>query len=144
MNKKGLTLIELLLVFSLVAILATGAFISFVGSRKNQALAASANNLQTVLNRARIYSRDIRDETAWGVIKNNSNSYDLVKGNPENIVFVQRFNLDSPIVFDDSDFKIWFKPGSGDTDSLTKIILLNPKGKKITITVTVTGLVELN
>jgi prepilin-type N-terminal cleavage/methylation domain-containing protein len=144
MTRKGLTLIEILLVFSLVAILATGAFISFLGVKANQALSASAENLQTVLNRARMYARDGRDEKAWGVIEHGTTGYDLVEGSPGDFSVNRNFGLESPTRFGGSDFLVWFQPGSGDVSTGVDILLTNQRGAVAIVSVKTTGLIEVN
>lgn len=140
--KKGLTLIELLLVFSLVAILATTAFVSFSGTKMNQALFASGQQLEMILQRARIYSRDQKDYKAWGVVMHDDVSFDLVSGSEKTPTIEQTFYLESPTKFSDHDFAVWFDPGEG-TANQEKIVLINPKGRTIEVHVSQVGLIEL-
>ena len=143
MINRGLTLIETLLVFSLMAILATGAFISVGGVRNSQALVASGKNLGIVLERARIYSRDGRDDKAWGVAAINDSGYNLLSGAPGSFTVVQSFELSPPTRFESPGWNIWFKPVVGDADQAEEIVLVNAKGRLFRVLVSTAGLIEL-
>jgi prepilin-type N-terminal cleavage/methylation domain-containing protein len=141
--KKGFTLIEILLVFSLLAIVGGFCCIEFWKTKANQAVASSASSLQTVLTRAKNYAKDEREAKAWGVKKNDEASYQLMSGSPGSAENRQKFYLDSPTRFEGADWTVWFSPGEGRTGTGVTIVVSGPTGKTKKVKVSSSGLIEI-
>ncbi|MGI6241642.1 MAG: prepilin-type N-terminal cleavage/methylation domain-containing protein [Candidatus Omnitrophota bacterium] len=78
MNKKGFTLIEVLIVVVIVAILAAMVLPRFI-SQPEKAILAEATQLLGALKRAQIQTMDMEVATAWQAISNVTNENDMKK-----------------------------------------------------------------
>lgn len=141
----AMTLIELVLVMAIVAIVSVSSILAISTMRTNQALTSSAEKLKTLLTQAHIYSRESKDDRAWGISRQDDSTYRLrsrtssLDPSPAN---VSEYPLEQPITFVTPTFDIWFSRGTGNTQPTT-IILSSPSGRSARITINSAGVVEI-
>lgn len=127
---KGFTLVEILVVISLIAFVAIPSILSFSNIRSRQALALGTENLASALKRAHIYAREAKGEAAWGIKFSCNNGYSLWSKDSNGILKAEvETGLPEPIIFDNCTTaipnEIWFKRGSGDANG-DYILFLRP------------------
>src|SRR3989338_5433970 len=101
MNKKGFTLIEILVVLGISVILATGGFLALWNLRRHQALDLSAQKIVAVLRDAQARSIGQENGLAWGVHFENGadpDSYWIYGGDPA--VPAEKVSLSPGVVMD--------------------------------------------
>ena len=76
--KPALSLIELLLVVSLIGILSLPGVLGIINIRARQSLDVSTNKFAEIMRQAHIFSRENRESLSWGVKGTDKNSYQLV------------------------------------------------------------------
>lgn len=147
-TSPAFTIIEILLVFAITAIILIPAYSSYVRSRANSGLQASAEELANVLRQAHVFSRELRGEVDWGVQAKadpdgDLTGYILIKNQelPEPIV-EKSYQLHRDTIFM-TNFTIWFQKNDGTVPSAGVIILKNKYGQQFKVTVLVTGVVEV-
>lgn len=125
--RPALTLIELLLVISLICILSVPIVLSIPNIKQKQALMESSQDLFNNLNRARVFAREGKDDTGWGIVKTGVSSYILARGNIISYSAVTQVNLTPPAVFASGD-SVWFDQGTGDIPNNLEMVLAVPNG----------------
>lgn len=140
-KRSALTLIELLVVVSLVAMLSGVGFWSIGNIKAKQSLSISTENMITVVKRARIYARESKDNSAWGVRKVDNSFYALVSGNPEAALIKEQYRVFDPVTINTVDFDIWFDQGTGNTVSEEEIQLGLPDGAVSQIEISRSGVI---
>ena len=138
----ALTLLELLVVMAIVAVVAVPSFLAIGRVRVQQALASSVEELAGVMKRAHIFSRESKDDRAWGVVYKDSATYMLVSGRPEDPAAEAEYGLAAPVGFSDEAFAVGFDQGTGDTGSEV-LITMGGGGQEARVVVSQTGLVEV-
>jgi len=143
-SKPALSLIELLLVMSLIAILGLTSVVAFGTFRQKQALAASAQELADTISRAHIYSREEKSATAWAVKRINSQKYVLISGSKTNNIQQEMHQTEAPVYILNNSYEIWFNRATGDTNSDIKLNLTTPNGFLKTVEVSENGIIKIN
>lgn len=141
-DTKGFTIIELLLVISIIAIFIVSFVITYRTSRANQALRTSAEKYADVVRNAHVFAREAADKKGWGVVKNNDTQYSLISGSSTDWSVVTNYTLESQVVFED-DFFLWFDIGTGELESSQTVVLVVDGGKRIPIEILQTGIVNV-
>ena len=146
-NKKGFTLIELILVVALMVVLVTLAAPFYQSLQLKADLGQVREELANNLRRQEFYAADSRLDSAWGV-KFNFDSYTLFKGDG----FVGRdpaldeiISLPKNVSLSATLAEVVFIKASGNTataGSLTLANLIN--NQNLTISISNQGLVEMN
>ena len=144
-HKTGFTLLELLVVMTIIAIVTAASLPSFLKFTKTSRLRAAARNLTTALRTARRYAITKRTSYATAIymndcsnIKNAFTFYDSSGGRelkyaPANITFTAA----------DTFKKLTFKP-RGTVDDAYTITVNDSEGRKIDITIqNVTGRIKI-
>lgn len=126
----GFTLVEVLVVISLIAFVAIPSILSFSNIRNRQALILGTENLISSLKRAHIYAREAKGESAWGIKFSCNNGYSLWSKDLSGAVKAEvETGLPEPIIFDNCSTsvpsEIWFKRGTGDASG-DYILFLRP------------------
>lgn len=142
-NHPAFTLIELILTIGLTALVSSFGFTSFIGIRNRQSLAASADEIKSVTDRAHIYAREGKEEKSWGIKKKDDDEYYLINGKKSSYAIIREYRLQQPTVFKEGNFEIWFDIGTGETNAEKSIILKSPKGDNAEIHVSKSGLTEI-
>jgi prepilin-type N-terminal cleavage/methylation domain-containing protein len=139
---KAFTLIEILLVIAIISTVTAGLYISFRGSRSNQALVMTSESLADVFRSAHISSRQSKDSLAWGVKSESANFYALYSRSPTVDTRVKIYSTDSSVTIL-TDFEVWFNQGSGETDTPLTVELKNIFGRKTAVEVLNSGTVNV-
>ncbi len=136
------SLIELLLVITILAMVGFALFFSYSRSQSTQALKASLEGLSDDLRLAHVFSREGRDRAQWGIVSNtDKRGYELKYKSSLVQGTLSKKSLENTVEFA-QDFQIWFEPGTGYYSSPTTILLKNKYGKLMHLTVSSTGVVE--
>jgi len=139
--RPALTLVELVLTISIIAILAAGVMPAYATARQRYALKLSGDKLVSELVRAHIYSREEKDEKSWGIRIIDENNYALVNrgSTGENVIF--SYILQDRVIFTTPALEIWFDQGTGNTARNENIGLISASGNTRIINVTQNGVV---
>jgi len=133
MKPRGFTLVELLISMTLLGIIGASGLTMWQRAQKNQALSESANQLESILINAHNFSRDFRQERAWGVESLDINSYALVSQNSTGEKKIEEEKtLISPIQFSET-FDVFFDPGTGKLNGPATIVLQESNTRFATI-----------
>lgn len=143
-NRPALTLVELVIVMSLIVLVSTPFVISFSKMKVRGALVQTSRNMANNVRTARIYAREEKDEASWGIRFVDEKNYTMVSGKPTSYVVKKRYMLEEPIVFEDSFEDIWFGQSNGETDKHYEITLLAGGGLKTKINISKAGIVNLS
>jgi type II secretory pathway pseudopilin PulG len=141
-KKPAFTVIEILVVLTLVAALAVPSFLAIGKFRNQQAMDSAVAKLESAFKQARIYARESKDGVGWGVVLKDSSTFVLVSGIPTDFEAQSEFVLSDPVRFETGSFAVWFDQGSGNTAFEQEIGLRLPNGESKTVTVSSTGIVE--
>lgn len=136
------SLVELLVVISILSIISIALYVSYSGSRSNQAVASDAEVLANTLRQAHIYSRQSRESKSWGVVARDLVSYHLVSRTSVTESQDKLYQLDPQVSFSDT-FEMWFDQGSGDASNPGQITLVSNRGKHYVVSVESGGIVEV-
>jgi len=143
-NKPALTLIELVLVVTIVSILATAGVLGMFTIRSKQALELSAENLAGAFKQAHLFAREGRDQSDWGVRSDGGKKFSLIKSDlPENVNEVTKFQLEPPAVFDISAAEVWFNRENGGTTANVSWRVKSARAGTAMVEVTTTGVVTV-
>jgi type II secretory pathway pseudopilin PulG len=142
--RPALTLVELVLVISLIAILTAGALVSFTGSRRQYALKFSSENLVNELRRAHIFSRENRDDKSWGIRILDSKNYILINRDVAGETIKYTFRLPESVTFETSGIDIWFDQVTGNTASDINFGILSDGGMTKIINISQYGIITVN
>lgn len=151
------TLVEILLVVSILGLVAVASYTPLVQSRNNQNLKSIVETLADNLRRAHIFSRELKNQKVWGIVRISPTEYALVSAPPTSEVVAevtqplppseyiveQSFTLSSATVFSQNFPPIWFIQGTGGTYAQSDIELKNSNQVEMHLTVFPTGLVEI-
>ena len=137
----ALTLVEVLLLLSVLAVLVSGGMSVLVGVRLNQAMVASAEKFATVIRQAHIFAREEKDDRAWGVRYEGVNSYSLIAF-VETVEVRAGYKLGSPSVFEDNFGLIIFAQGTGALTDKREIKIRSSNGRAVRVNILETGVVE--
>lgn len=142
-QRPALTLVELILVLGMLVLVGVPAILSVSVYRQKQALNASADNVVSVLSRAHIYSREAKEQKLWGVRYKDTRSYEMISGSPQRIETESEYGLSSPTTFEGGYFDVWFLADTGETITPRNVVLTNPRGDRVTISVSKSGVIEV-
>lgn len=151
------TLVEIFLVVSILGLLAVASYTPLVQSRNNQNLKVTGETLADNIRRAHIFSRELKSQKVWGIIRVSPTEYALVSAPPQSEVVAevkqplppsahaveQSFSLESTVVFSHNFPPIWFIQGTGGTYDQYEIKLKNANQVEMRVTIFPTGLVEI-
>lgn len=140
-KSTAFTLIEVLLVVTLIGVIMIPLYISYTKTQANQGLRSTTEQLSDALTQAHIFAREARDKKAWGVKRVSDNAYSIISGNPSSFTTLQTKSAEKFVSFP-NDFSVWFEIGTGDTASEQEISVQNKDGITRKLKVTKTGLVE--
>ena len=140
--RKGLTLIELLLVITIVGVLFIPLLITYRTARTTRALDTSAEEIKNHATSAHIFAREAREKLNWGLVSSSDSTYAIVKEDALGRQTFQNYTLPSGVKFV-SNFEVIFKIGSGETDGEKIISLINSNGLERKIQILSTGIVEV-
>ena len=140
---KGVTLIEMLVVISLLSVMTFPIIITYRNSRSQQALRSSSEQLADHIRTTHIFARESKDKKGWGIVSTGPSSYALAAGTLNNHTLDLVYSLEQDITFVNG-FSIWFDQGSGNTENPVSVELTNAAQKKIKIDVLKSGTVEVN
>lgn len=136
------SLIELLLVITILAMVGFALFFSYTRSQSNQALKSSTEQLANDLRLAHVYSREGRERSQWGITSTlDKKGYELFYRNSTIQKRQSGKNLETTVEFDQS-FEVWFEAGTGYLLSPKTIVLKNKYGRQMHLTVSSTGVIE--
>ncbi|HBC72661.1 MAG: hypothetical protein UX91_C0005G0039 [Candidatus Amesbacteria bacterium GW2011_GWB1_47_19] len=142
--KPALSLIELLLVVSLIGILSLPGVLGIINIRARQSLDVSTNKFAEIMRQAHIFSRENRESLSWGVKGTDKNSYQLVTRDATKTVTVrEKHRLESPTVFIIYPFEVWFDQGTGNTEINRIFMTYASKGGTRVVGLSPTGLVVI-
>lgn len=141
-RNRAFTLVEILLVVTIIGLTIVPLFITYRSSRANQALRTSAEDLANTLRSAHILAREAKDSKNWGVIGEGGMQYSLVSGVADNYQVSSVGSLEQGVSIGDS-FSIWFNIGTGESDAISTIEMTAQNDRQIEITVLKTGIVEV-
>lgn len=144
-TKRGVTIFELLLSISIIAIVSGLAFSAFSGFKKDTLLDQDAFAVRTLLDEARTATLSSRDDTAWGVHFETSKAVlyktSYSNGAPDNVEKVLSTGVTfSTIQLNGGGNDVLFNRLSGTTDeygtttlshsgsSTTRSIVITPSG----------------
>ena len=141
MSRNSFTLIELLIVISLLFIIGASLSPFVTRTLSDVNLSTSAQNILTTLRKAQTYAMDDKENTVWGVCVNASSLYLFHTAcSPGN--YRETITLPATITLGGLS-TITFSGYRGEPDATPTITLTSSSGTK-TITVNSTGAVFLN
>lgn len=140
-NNSALTLFEILVSIAILGLVGFPLYFSYTRTQANQALHASAERLADTVSRAKIYSREARDQKSWAVKNVDDKTYNLLGIDSKGQVIDKRLTVE-PLVKINGNFNIVFAIGTGETSQNYTIILENKYGKQIKVEVSKIGLIE--
>lgn len=137
------TLIEILVVVSLIGLLSLGGVTAFITAKNNQDLSQSTDHIVDTIRRAHIFSRDGREEKEWGV-RFQAKEYDLIKrfNDSEPAQVDTAYTLPSSVELTGPFPEIWFGKGTGEIDMMTLVHIQNSNNQQTRIRVEKTGVVS--
>jgi prepilin-type N-terminal cleavage/methylation domain-containing protein len=137
------TLIEILVVVSLIGLLSLGGVTAFITAKNNQDLSQSTDHVVDTIRRAHIFSRDGREEKEWGVQSTDNDQYMIVSRSlPEDVPqVVVTYSLPSSVHFS-APFLVWFGKGTGEIEAPFIETIENTNKQKTTLRVEKTGMVS--
>jgi len=141
-SSPGFTLVEILIVLTLIATLTVPLIISYQNSRTTQALRTSAEELANQVRSAHVFAREANEQKGWGILRTSETTYSLVSGEKYDWTVVTSRRTEHGVTFQ-NDFFIWFELATGETDMDYSIVLSTPKGITQTVNIVTTGLVEI-
>lgn len=135
MTARGFTLVELLISITLLGIIGASGMTMWLQAQKNQALSASANQLESILLSSHNFSRDFRQEKAWGIESLDTNTYALISQNSTGEKKIEEEKtLISPVQFSEA-FEVIFDAGTGKLTAPVTIVLQQSASHFATVTV---------
>lgn len=140
-KRPALTLVELILTISVVAILSAAGINLYTGARQKYALKLSTDNLVSELQRVHIFSRENKEDKSWGIKIVDDRNYQVLSRDATSETVKFRYTLTHPVSFSSGTVDIWFDQVSGTTPGNISLQLVNPRGDTKTITVTQYGLI---
>ena len=143
-RSPAFTLVEILVVITIIGLLTTVAFFSLITSRANQALSASAEQAAEIFRRAHIFSREAKDHKTWGVKSDSQGEYMLITytSTPTAVQEEKKYQLERGISFI-GNFNIWFARGTGEPDMAYTVELINHNQVRAGIVVTTIGAIDV-
>jgi type II secretory pathway pseudopilin PulG len=141
--RPALTLVELVLTMSLIAILAAGTMYAYAGAKQRYALKLSSDGLANELVRAHIFSREDKGEKSWGIKVTDDHNYAAVSRDETGVNINFEYSLAEPVVFAPGVTEIWFDRGTGNTANNMSIGLVSPRGGTKTINITPSGVITV-
>ena len=138
-STPAFTLIEILLVISILRLVLITAFSTFVTSSANQELVSSGQQLADRLRTAHIFAREAKDQKEWTIASIDSQTYALFSGTDE----VEQFRLNNKVFFTNS-FLVKFTIGTGMVEAQQEIELITPQKIKLKISILESGVIEMN
>lgn len=141
-NKNGFSLFEILIVFAIIGTIISVFAVINNNSRQTQALRVSSERVADKLREAHIYSREQKDDSAWGVRTSGGSDMSLIRENESGREVYLTSSLEKGVRFD-SNYEIKFKPGSGETDNFVTIKLLGKDGHVVEVNVLRSGVIEV-
>jgi len=138
--RRGMTLVELLVVVVLIGFTVIPFFLTYNSYRSNQALVNSAEQLANNMRAVHIFSREAREQKEWGIKNTNSAIYSIFSSGASGVSIIQQYPLEVGVSFA-RDFEILFQIGTGETETSQEIELINRRGSKVTVTISQTGVV---
>jgi hypothetical protein len=139
----GITLIELVLVMSMIALVSFPLVIGIRNMKMKQAMKYSVTNMVSDLRLIHGFAREEKDQAGWGIQYVDKNSYQIVSGNLPDIVATNSKDLETPVVFKQSFPLIWFVRGAGVMDSPISIILQSSDDIESTVEITKDGIINV-
>ena len=140
-HRPALTLVELVLTISIIAIIsATGIYLS-AGARQKYALKLSTDNLVSELQRVHIFARENKEEKSWGIRIVDGKNYLMVSREPAGETIKYQFSLAEPVRFSTDPMEIWFDQVTGNTENNISLGLISPRGDVKTINISQYGLI---
>lgn len=139
---SALTIIEVLIVVSLITTLSLPLYFSYTRTQAHQSLKTSSEQLADTIRSAHLFSRESRDEKSWGVKRVNEETYALI-ASPKNNPHIEKYTGLETFVTMPENFEVWFDVGTGETNENLEINLENKYGRQVVISVYKTGVVDL-
>lgn len=140
---KGFSFIELLVVVVIISVLSIPFVINYKTTRNTQVLNAAAEVLGDRIRNAHVFAREANEKKGWGIVRDSETRYLLVSGEKDDWSTQSSYSLQSGVTIPDVFF-IWFEKGTGETENLQTISIVNRSGKTIQVVVQKTGLVEVD
>lgn len=140
---RGLTLVELLVVVAIFAVTVIPLLLTYRSYRTTQALLASAEAVANQARSAHVFAREARAQREWGIRSTGASSYAIFSTGAGGMRDEQGYSLESGVSFVDS-FEIVFGIGTGETTEQSVIELANVNGRVSRVTVSKTGVVEVD
>lgn len=141
-RRKGFTLVEILVVTTIIAVVAIPFLITYRNSRANQALRVSAEQFADQARSVHVFAREAKDKKSWGLMRMSDTSYAILSGSDMSSDIVTTRSLESQITFLD-EFTVWFTVGTGETSDNSSIRLSNPNGIVSRVEINKNGVVEV-
>jgi len=140
--KNGFSLVEVLVVVTIIGFFVVPLLITYQASRSTRALQASAEEVVNNVKSAHIFARESRDRRNWGVTSLSGDKYAIFSKGTGDKTIEKSFFLESGVRFA-SGFEVLFEIGTGETDSQKTVELENDRGLKSRIEILETGVVEV-
>ena len=140
--KKGLTLIELIIVVAIIGIISVPLLLTYRSYRTNQALSASLEQVANHTRSVHIFAREARSQREWGIKNIDERVYAFYSSGATGVQEEQRYSLEHGVSFA-QDFDILFEIGTGNTSSDYSISIVNTNGQQGLVDVSTVGIVEV-
>lgn len=139
--RRGLTLVELLVVVVIVGTLVVPLLLTYRSYRTSQALNSSVEALANRVRAAHIFAREARNQREWGIKSLDERAYVLYSSGASGETVEQRYLLEHRISFA-RDFNILFSIGTGETDRDYTLEVVSDNGNTARVSVSRLGVVE--
>ncbi len=140
-SARGVTLIELILVVTLVGVVFIPLLLTYGSYRTARALQASSEAVANHATSAHIFARDAKSQKEWGIKSTNDRTYAIYSSGASGEKIENSYSLEQGVTFSE-DFTILFHIGRGTTSEDSEISLTANNGVIRKIMVSASGIVE--
>lgn len=138
---SAFTLIEVIIVVAVFMLISIPLLFNYFNVSNSQGLKTSVGETTNLIKSAHIYSREAKDQKAWGVITRDEDTLALVSGNPASYEVEQELTLPRGIKTKEV-VVVWFALGTGELQNNITVELVNQRDMVGQLLIHKTGVVD--